>query len=82
VLEREQKLNSAEDSSALRIESFRIGRNVDARWGTDELPDWVSLTIKQKPVTAVSGDSSSSIGSLETPKLEWYLRAGPRKEAK
>lgn len=82
VLEREQKSNSADDASAVSIESFRIGRDVDALWGAEELPDWVSLTIRQKPVTVASESSSSSIGSLETPKLEWYLRAGPTKVAK
>ena len=81
LLERVQKQNSADDSSADSIESFHIGSDVDASWGTEELPNWVSLTIKQKPVVAISDESSSSIGSLETPKLEWHLRAGPRKVA-
>jgi len=82
VIERQQQSNPADESAALKMESFRIGRDVDARWGAEELPEWVSLTIRQKPVTAVTDDASTSIGSLETPKLEWHLRAGPRKAAK
>jgi type II secretory pathway pseudopilin PulG len=81
VLER-QKLDLSEEHDAVSVEAFRIGRDVDARWGGDELPHWVSLTIKQRPVTRNSRDSASSISSLETPKLEWHLRAGPRKVAK
>ena len=76
VLERVHESNAADDAAQTGAENFRIGRDVGARWGTEELPEWVSLTIRQKPV---SDDSASSIGSLETPKLEWYLRAGPRK---
>jgi len=79
VIEREEEPDSTDDDSILNVEIFRIGGDVEARWGTEELPQWVSLTIRQKPVTKKSGESSTSIGSLETPKLEWYLRAGPRK---
>ncbi len=79
VIERVHRPKSQDDAGNDRLEIYSIGNNVEATWGAEELPDWVSLTIKQKPVVAVSGDLSKSIGSLETPKLQFYLRAGPRK---
>ncbi len=78
VIARERKSNSEGDESSVNFETFHIGPNVEARWGDEELPEWVSLTIRQKPITPIKGDAAASIGSLETPKLELYLRTGPR----
>ena len=79
VIERVQKSKSEDDSETGSVEIYRIGHDVEANWGAEELPDWVSMTIRNKPVVEVTGDSSKSIGSLETPKLQCYLRAGLRK---
>jgi len=79
VIERSSEAAATDGREVLKRETFRIGDDVDARWSAEELPDWVSLTIRQKPMMSGSDDPSTSISSLETPKLEFHLRAAPQK---
>ncbi len=89
AIERKRRMAPVGDETVVNIEAFQIGSDVDAKWSTGTVsgqPDWVELTIRQRPVTTVSRDASkkfvNSVGSLETPKLELHLRASSRKASK